>query len=72
MCFGVGKLFLLYEDVILVFLDMAGQHLQLFLLQPAECPSRLGVTGIVIGLSDMGGCSVFFSLVLTSQIFLFS
>ena len=44
---------------------MAGQHLQLFLLQLAECLSRLGVIGIVIGSSDKGGCSVCFNLALT-------
>ena len=65
MCVAVGKLFLFVVDVILDFLDMAGQHLQFGLLQPAECPFRFGVVLIIMGMSEGGGGSVFGSLALT-------
>ncbi len=58
----VKKLLLLHEDVTFVLLDMVGQHLQFGLLQPVECPS---VIGIVMGSSDIGGCTVSCSFALT-------
>ena len=70
---GVGKLLLLEEDVILVFLDMVGQHLQFGMLHPAEWPSKLGVVGMVMGSCEMGGWSMFgnFALVRVLPKFLF-
>ena len=50
----------------LIFLDIALQHLQPWIPQPAEWPSKLGVTGMVIGSMDCMGSSTFLSLALTS------
>ena len=60
----MGKLFPFDEDMILGFFDMVGQHLQFGLLHPAEWLFILGVVGMVMGCSDSGGSSVFFSLAL--------
>ncbi len=40
--------------MILTFLDMTAQHLQPGMAQPAECPSRFGVIGMIICVSDVG------------------
>ena len=61
---GVGWLLLFVDDVILIFLDMVGQHLQFWVLHPAEWPSRLGVVEIVMGSFEVGGCSMLGSLAL--------
>ncbi len=44
---------------------MIGQHLQPGMPQPAECPSRLAVIGMVIASVDLGGSVQSFSLALT-------
>ena len=53
-------------DMTLIFLDIALQHLQPWIPQPAEWSSRLGVTGMVIGSTDCIRSSTFLSLALTS------
>ncbi len=52
--------------MILTFLDMTAQHLQPGMAQPAECPSRFGVIGMIICVSDVGGSMQFLSLALTN------
>ncbi len=44
---------------------MTGQHLQPGMAQPAECPSRLAVNGILIGSVDCWGSVQSLSLALT-------
>ena len=56
----------MYVEIILVFLDIILQHLQPMLAHPAECPSRLGVTVIFIGVVDFIGSVQFFNFALTS------
>ncbi len=55
VCLGVGKDLWLELDETLSFLDIALQHLQPVVAQPAECPSILGVTGMRISVCDSGG-----------------
>ena len=64
MCMGVPNDLKLCDDVTLGFLDMTWQHLQ-FLPLPPECPCKSGVTGIVMGESDLGGFVHPFSFALT-------
>ena len=45
---------------------MTLQHLQPGVAQPAERQSRVGVIGITIGASDLGGSLLFLSLALTN------
>ena len=53
-------------DMTLIFLHIALQHLQPWIPQPAAWPSRLGVTGMVIGSIDCIESSTFLSLALKS------
>ena len=46
-------------EVTLVFLDIDLQHLRPWIPQPAEWPSRLGVTGMVICFVDCIGSALF-------------
>lgn len=48
MCFGIRNVCWWELEITLTFLDIALQHLQPGVAQPAECPSRLGVMGILI------------------------
>ena len=64
--FWVGNVLLLVVEVILHFLDMIMQHLQLGVPQGIELPSPDFVALITIGSVDTGGSRYCFSLALTS------
>ena len=51
---------------------MTGQHLQPGMAQPAECPSRLAVKGILIVSVDLGGSIQSLSLALTRCLAMFA
>lgn len=56
------------EEVTLIFLDMALQHLRPGVAHPAECPCRECVMGILILVEDLGGSGQSLSLARTMNL----